>query len=70
MMGMVINLSLLGGGYLGTYLMGVIKRYNVVTIICFTGGAIGYLLAWFTPAGVNTWIFMILGGLIIGEALA
>ncbi|MGI6078263.1 MAG: MFS transporter [Fastidiosipilaceae bacterium] len=69
MMGMVINLSLLGGGYLGTYLMGVIKRYNVVTIICFTGGAIGYLLAWFTPLGVNTWIFMILGGLIIGGGI-
>jgi hypothetical protein len=68
-MGTVINLSLLVGGYFGTWLMSVIKRYNVVTMICFAGGAIGYLLAWFTPLGVNTWIFMVLGGIIVGGGI-
>lgn len=69
MMGTVINLSLLVGGYFGTFLMGVIKRYNVVTIICFIGGALGYLLSWFTPLGVNTYVFMVFGGLIMGGAI-
>ncbi len=69
MMGTVINLSLLVGGYFGTFLMGVIKRYNVVTVICFAGGALGYLLSWFTPLGINTWVFMVLGGLIQGGAI-
>lgn len=69
MMGTVINLSLLVGGYFGTFLMGVIKRYNVVTIICFAGGAFGYLLSWFTPLGINTWIFMVIGGLIMGGGI-
>ena len=69
MMGTVINLSLLVGGYFGTFLMGVIKRYNVVTFICFAGGALGYLLSWFTPLGLNTWIFMVFGGLIMGGAI-
>lgn len=69
MMGTVINLSLLVGGYFGTFLMGVIKRYNVVTIICFVGGALGYLLSWFTPLGINTWVFMMFGGLIMGGAI-
>lgn len=69
MMGTVINLSLLVGGYFGTFLMGVIKRYNVVTFICFAGGACGYLLSWFTPLGINTWIFMVFGGLIMGGAI-
>lgn len=69
MMGTVINLSLLVGGYFGTFLMGVIKRYNVVTFICFAGGACGYLLSWFTPLGINTWIFMAFGGLIMGGAI-
>lgn len=69
MMGTTINLSLLVGGYFGTFLMGVIKRYNIVTIICFAGGAIGYLLSWFTPLGANTWVFMAFGGLIMGGAI-
>lgn len=69
MMGTVINLSLLVGGYFGTFLMGVIKRYNVVTLICFAGGALGYLLSWFTPLGINTWVFMVIGGLIMGGAI-
>ncbi|MEA4814068.1 MAG: MFS transporter [Oscillospiraceae bacterium] len=69
LMGTVINLSLLVGGYFGAFLMGTIKRYNTVAIICFVGGGIGYLLAWFTPLGVNTWIFMIIGGLIMGGGI-
>lgn len=69
LMGTVINLSLLVGGYLGTFLMGAIKRYNVVAIICFVGGGIGYVLSWFTPLGINTWIFMIIGGLIMGGGI-
>lgn len=69
MMGTVINLSLLVGGYFGTFLMGVVKKYNVVTFICFAGGAFGYLLSWFTPLGINTWIFMVFGGLIMGGAI-
>ena len=69
MMGTAINLSLLVGGYFGTFLMGVIKRYNVVTVICFVGGAVGYLLSWFTPLGANTWVFMVFGGLIMGGGI-
>lgn len=69
MMGTAINLSLLVGGYFGTFLMGVIKRYNVVTIVCFVGGALGYLLSWFTPLGANTWVFMVFGGLIMGGGI-
>ena len=38
LIGTVLNLSLLVGGYLGTFLMSVIKRYNIVTLICFIGG--------------------------------
>lgn len=68
-MGTVINLSLFIGGYLGTFLMSVIKRYNIITFICFAGGAAGYMLSWFTPLGANTWIFMVLGGLIIGGGI-
>jgi MFS family permease len=69
LMGTVINLSLLVGGYFGTFLMGVIKRYNVVTIICFVGAIVGYLLSWFTPLGINTWIFMIIGGVVGGGGI-
>lgn len=69
LMGTVINLSLLVGGYFGAFLMGATKRYNIVTIICFVGGALGYLLSWFTPLGINTWIFMAFGGLIMGGAI-
>lgn len=67
--GTVINLSLLAGGYLGTALMSAVKRYNVVTVICFAGGGAGYLLSWFTPYGVNTWIFLVIGGLIMGGSV-
>ena len=64
--GTVLNLSLLVGGFLGTYLMSAIKRYNVVTLICFIGGAVGYLLGWFFPLGAATWVWLILGGLFMG----
>ncbi len=64
--GTVINLSLLVGGFLGTFLMSTIKRYNIVTFICFIGGAIGYLLGWFTPLGAMTWGWLIIGGLLMG----
>lgn len=64
--GTVLNLSLLVGGFLGTFMMSTIKRYNVVTLICFIGGAAGYLLGWFSPLGTITWIWLILGGLFMG----
>ncbi len=64
--GTVLNLSLLVGGFLGTYMMSAIKRYNVVTLICFIGGAAGYLLGWFSPLGTMTWVWLILGGLFMG----
>ncbi len=64
--GTVLNLSLLVGGFLGTYLMSAIKRYNVVTLICFIGGAVGYLLGWFCPLGTITWVWLVLGGLLMG----
>ena len=69
MMGTVINLSLLFGSYLGTFIMNVVKRYNACTILFFVCGAIGYCLAWFTPLGINTWIFMIFGGLLMGNSI-
>ncbi len=70
MMGTVINLSLLVGGFLGTFIMGVVKRYNLCTIIFFGGGIAGFLLAWFTPLGINTWIFMVAGAVIMGNDIA
>ena len=68
-MGTVINLSLFVGGYLGTLLMSITKRYNLVLAICVIGGAIGYLGCWLVPFGVATWIFMIFGGLIMGGGI-
>lgn len=68
-MGTVINLSLFVGGYLGTFLMSKLKRYNLVLAICVIGGAIGYLGCWFVPFGVLTWVFMIFGGLIMGGGI-
>lgn len=69
MMGGVICLSLFVGGYLGTFLMKVLKRYNVVLAICVIGGAIGYLGCWLVPFGAATWIFMVFGGLIMGGGI-
>ena len=66
-MGTAINFSMLVGSYLGTFLMSVVKRYNLCTIIFFGGGIVGFLLAWFTPLGINTWIFMIAGAVIMGS---
>lgn len=68
-LGGIICLSLFVGGYLGTFLMKVIKRYNVVLAICVIGGAIGYLLCWWVPFGPLTYVFMILGGLIMGGGI-
>ena len=68
-LGTVLNLSLLAGGYFGSFLMKAIGRYNIVTIIMFVCGAIGYLGAWFTPLGVNTWILAVFGGVLIGGAI-
>ncbi|MCI7327838.1 MFS transporter [Hornefia butyriciproducens] len=66
LIGTVLNLSLLVGGYLGTFLMSVIKRYNIVTLICFIGGAVGYLMSWFSPLGAATWCWLVIGGLLMG----
>lgn len=70
LMGTVINLSLLIGGYFGTFVMTVLKRYNLCTIVFFGGGIVGFLLAWFTPLGINTWIFMVVGAIIMGNDIA
>lgn len=69
LMGTVINLSLFVGGYLATFLVGILKKYNLVLAICVIGGAIGYLGCWFLPYGTLTWIFLILGGLIMGGGI-
>ncbi len=69
LMGTVINLSLCVGGYVGTWIMGVVKRYNLCTILFFGVGCAGYLLAWFTPLGTQTWIFMIVGCVLQGNAI-
>ena len=66
-MGTAINFAMLVGSYFGTFLMSAVKRYNLCTIIFFGGGVIGFLLAWFTPLGINTWIFMIVGAVVMGN---
>ena len=68
-MGTVINLGLFIGGYLCTFVMSVVKRYNLMLAICVIGGAIGYLGAWFLPLGPQTWVLMILGCLIMGGGI-
>ena len=70
LMGTVLNLSLLIGSYVGAAIMAAWKRYNACTILYFAGGAIFYLLAWFTPLGANTWIFMIIGALLFANSIA
>lgn len=69
LMGTSVNLSLFVGGYLATALFAKVKRYNFVLAICVIGGAIGYLGCWFLPYGPQTWIFLILGGLIQGGGI-
>ena len=69
LMGTAINLSLFIGGYIATWLMSIVKRYNLVLAICVIGGALGYLLCWFIPYSPATWVFMILGGLIMGGGI-
>ncbi len=69
MMGTVINLSLLAGGFVGTFIMNAVKRYNVCTILFFVCEAIGFCGAWFLPLGPQTWILMIFGGVMGGNAI-
>lgn len=69
MMGTVINLSLLAGGYVGTFIMNAVKRYNVCCILFFVCGAVGFCAAWFLPLGIQTWILMIFGGILMGNGI-
>lgn len=68
-MGTVINLGLFFGGYLCTFVMSKVQRYNVMLAICVIGGAIGYLGAWFLPLGPQTWVLMLVGCLIQGGGI-
>ena len=67
--GTVMNLSLMLGGYLGSFLLGVIKRYNVCNILFFVGGGLFFCLSWFLPLGPATFICIAIGGLILGNGI-
>jgi len=69
LMGTVINLGLCAGGYVGTWIMGIVKRYNLCTILFFGIGCAGYLLAWFMPLGPQTYVFMVIGCILQGNAI-
>lgn len=68
LMGTVLNVALLIGGYIAAALLGVVKRYKPIVIAAEVGSIIFVLLAWFTPMGTQTWIFAVLTGLFFGSS--
>jgi MFS family permease len=69
LMATALNLSLLLGGFLMTPILAFVKRFNLLLIICMAGGGVFVLLGWFMPLGIQTWIFVVIGGLMFGGSL-
>lgn len=69
MMGSVLNLALLAGGFLASFIVAKTRRFNPLLIIVLIVGAGLELVAWFTPLGATTWVFMAAGGLVLGGCL-
>ncbi len=69
MMATVLNLSLLASGFIASFAVAKIQRYNPLIIFTLIVGAGLELIAWFTPLGTSTWILMAAGGLILGGNL-
>ena len=65
-MGTVLNIALLIGGYIAAALLGAIKKYKPIVIVAEVGAILFVLLAWFMPLGTQTWIFAVLTGLFFG----
>jgi len=65
-MGTVLNLALLIGGYIAAAVLGAVKRYKPIVIAAEIGTILFVLLAWFMPLGTQTWIFAVLTGLFFG----
>ncbi|MGI6021112.1 MAG: MFS transporter [Lachnospiraceae bacterium] len=66
MAGTVLNLALLVGGYLAAAALGALKKYRPIVILVEIGSIVFFLLSWFTPIGVSTWVFLVLAGLFFG----
>lgn len=69
LMATALNLSLLIGGFLMTPILAIVKRFNVLLALCMAGGGIFVLLGWFMPLGFQTWVFVVIGGLVFGGSL-
>ena len=69
LMATALNLSLLAGGFLMTPILAVVKRFNLLLAFCMAGGGIFVLLGWFMPLGIQTWVFVVIGGLVFGGSL-
>lgn len=69
LMATALNLSLLIGGFLMTPILAIVKRFNVLLTICMLGGGIFVLLGWFMPLGLQTWVFVVIGGLMFGGSI-
>lgn len=69
LMGTVLNVCLCAGGFIMTALLGVVKKFNPLMSAAMIGGGAMVLLAWFTPIGGLTWVFVALGGLFFGGSL-
>lgn len=69
MMGTVLNMCLLAGGFIMTAAIGIVKKFNPLLSISMLGGGSMILIAWFSPIGPVTWICVALGGLFFGGSL-
>lgn len=69
MIGSILNLALLVGGFFASFLVAKVQRFNLLTFVAFILGSGIQLIAWFTPLGVHTWVLMGIGGLVLGGCL-
>ncbi len=65
LMASCMNFGLLFGGFLCSFALKKVQRFNVMLVITCVGGGICYLLGYFLPLGPQTWFFIIVGALIL-----